>query len=144
MPNPPNQPRDFPDSKLPPPVLLQRRSQLSLRALFFLQMQAAMVMLFITLSMTRQKATVPIVVATFITVTLLTCLLATLLSLHFAMRGWWFIGPAVGVAVGLIASSLTLSPIDNFGRLMYTAFAASTVLIVMCVWQGRYLAQEES
>ncbi len=129
---------------IPPPILIRRQSQLSLRSLFFLQMQAAMIMLFVSLAIGSQKTTTPVVVATFITVTFLSGLVGTLLSLHFAMRWWWVVGPVTGALVGLIVSSLTLSPKDNFGRLMYAAFTSSTFLIVMSVWQGRYLSQEES
>jgi hypothetical protein len=134
---------NLPDSVLAPPILLQRRSQLSLRALLFLQMQAAMIMLFVTLAIGQQKATIPVVVSTFIGVTFFTCLVGTLLSLHFAMRWKWAIGPAMGTIAGLIASSLALSPSANFERLMVSAFAASTFLIAMCIWQGRYLSQDE-
>jgi hypothetical protein len=144
MPEPTLKTRTFPDSKLAPPILLQRRSQLSLRALFFLQMQAATIMLFVSLAMVRQKTTLPVIVMTFISVTLFTCLVAALLGQSFSVRWWWAVGPATGVLVGLIASSLTLSPNDSFGRLMYTALAASTFLIAICVWQGRYLQQEET
>ncbi len=144
MPDPTAQPRDFPNTNLAPPVLFQRRSQLSLRALFFLQMQAAVIMLLITFAMTRQNATVPFLVGTFIAITLFTCLVAMLLSQHFAMRWWWAIGPATGVATGLLASCLIVSPPENFQRLMVTAFACSTILVVLCVWQGRYLPQVES
>ena len=106
-------------------------------------MQAASIMLFITFTLARKAIPLPVVIATFIGVTILCCVVGTTLSIYLSTR-WTFIsGPAVGMFVGLIASCLTLSPSANFSRLMFASFATSTLLIVLSCWQGRFLEQEE-
>lgn len=129
-----------------PPVRIppRNRSQLSLRALFFLQIQAAVIMLFVTLAVSRQASPIPLVVGTFILVTVFCGMVGTALSILFATRWWMIVGPAVGAAVGLIASALTLSPTNNFPRLMVASIVSSTLLILMSCWLGRSIPQEES
>ncbi len=126
--------------RIPP----RNRSQLSLRALFFLQIQAAVIMLFVTLAVSRQTNTIPLVVGTFILVTVFCGMVGTALSIHFSTRWWMIVGPAVGAIVGLVASALTLSPTNNFPRLMVASIASSTLLILMSCWFGRSIPQEES
>lgn len=128
-----------------PPVRTppRNRSQLSLRALFFLQIQAAVIMLFVTLAVSRQASPIPLVVGTFILVTVFCGIVGTALSIHFSTRWWMIVGPAVGAAVGFVASALTLSPTNNFPRLMVASIASSTLLILMSCWLGRSIPQEE-
>ena len=122
----------------------QSRSQLSLRALFFLQIQAAVIMLFVTMAVSRQTSPVPLAVSTFFWITVFSCVVGTTLSIQFSTRWSMMVGPAVGASVGLIASALTLSPTSNFQRLMYASLVSSTLLILMSCWLGRSLLQEEN
>jgi len=128
-----------------PPLLevTQNRSQLSLRSLFFLQIQAAIIMLFVVIAVGRQTTAVPVVISTFIVVTIICGIVGTCLSVHLSIRWWWLVGPVTGAFVGLIASALTLSPPNNLLRLGYAAFASSTLLIVLSCWLGRFVPQEE-
>jgi len=128
-------------SLLEPP---QNSSQLSLRALFFLQIQAAVIMLFVTMAVSRQTSPVPLAVSTFFWITLFSCIVGTTLSIQFSTRWSMMVGPAVGASVGLIASALTLSPTSNFQRLMYASLVTSTLLILMSCLLGRSLLQEEN
>jgi len=119
-------------------------SQLSLRSLFFLQAEAAAIMLFITLAWTRKSIPIPLVVATFIGVTIFCCILGIAVGLHFFNRWWFLSGPLVGLLVGLIASTLTLSPASNFQQLLWDSILSSTLLVALSCWLGRSLPQEES
>ncbi len=146
-----------------PPVRIppRNRSQLSLRALFFLQIQAAVIMLFVTLALSPQdtpdidstaisriamkgRTPVSLVSRTFLMVTVFASMVGIALSILFSTRWWMIVGPAVGVAVGLIAYALTLSPTNNFPRLMVASIVSSTLLILMSCWLGRSIPQEES
>jgi hypothetical protein len=123
---------------------IRRGSQLSLRSLFFLQAQAAMILVLGTLAFDRIAVPVPVIARTFFLVTVLSCVVGTTLSLYFSMPWWFLFGPLVGVFVGLIASALTLSATSNFYKLMWASIVSSTLLILLCCWLGRYLDQEES
>jgi NAD/NADP transhydrogenase beta subunit len=127
-----------------PPLMLQPRSQLSLRALFFLQAEAAAVMLFVVLSLSFKAQPIPIIVATFISVTILFSLIGTALGFYFANPWWQLVGPLVGASVGLLTSILTLSPTENFSKLLVVSLGASSVLIALCSWLSRFQSQEES
>ena len=150
-----------------PPVRIppRNRSQLSLRALFFLQIQAAVIMLFVTLALSPQdtpdidntaistaisriaikgRTPVSLVSRTFLMVTVFASMVGIALSILFSTRWWMIVGPSVGAAVGLIASALTLSPTNNFPRLMVASIVSSTLLILMSCWLGRSIPQEES
>jgi hypothetical protein len=119
-------------------------SQLSLRSLFFLQAEAAAIMLFITLAWTYKSIPVPVIVATFIGISIFCCLIGTTVGLHFSKPWWNLSGPLVGLLVGLIASALTLSSASNFYRLLWDSILTSTVLVALSCWLGRSLPQEES
>jgi len=119
-------------------------SQLSLRSLFFLQAEAAAIMLFITLAWTHKSIPIPLVIATFIGVSIFCCIIGIAVGLQFSNRWWFFSGPLIGLLVGLIASTLTLSPASNFHRLLWDSILSSTLLIALSCWLGRSLPQEES
>ncbi len=118
-------------------------SQLSLRSLFFLQAEAAAIMLFITLAWTYKSIPIPVIVATFISICIFCCIIGTAVGLNFSKRWWNLSGPLVGLLVGLIASTLTLSSASNFQRLLWDSILTSTVLVALSCWLGRSLPQEE-
>ncbi|MCY2980492.1 MAG: hypothetical protein NTU79_17660 [Planctomycetota bacterium] len=124
---------------------MRSKSQLSLRALFFLQVEAAMILLFVTIALKRDATPIPmpILVQTFVGVTLLSCIVGTALSFHFATKLWFLVGPAIGTLVGLVASSLTLSSPANFTKLMWASTVSSTLLVICCCWLGRSMPQDE-
>ena len=119
-------------------------SQLSLRALFFLQIQAAVVMLFVTMAVSRQTSPIPLVASTFFWITAFSVIVGTALSFQLSTRWAMIVGPAVGATVGLVASALTLSPTSNLQRLIYASLLSSTLLIVSSCLLGRSLLQEET
>ena len=124
---------------------MRSKSQLSLRALFFLQVEAAMILLFVTIALKRDASPIsmPVVVQTFVGVTLLSCIVGTALSFHFATKLWFLVGPAIGTLVGLVASALTLSSSGNFTKLMWASMVSSTLLVICCCWLGRHMPQDE-
>ena len=124
---------------------MKSKSQLSLRALFFLQVEAAMILLFVTIALRRDGVPIPmpIFVKTFVAVTLLSCIVGTVLSFHFANNLWFLVGPAIGTLVGLVASALTLSTNESFAKLMWACAVSSTLLVICCCWLGRSMPQDE-
>jgi hypothetical protein len=124
---------------------MKSKSQLSLRALFFLQVEAAMLLLLVTIALKRDAVPIPmpILVRTFVGVTLLSCIVGTAVSFHFATHFWFLVGPAIGTLVGLVASALTLSSSENFAKLMWASAVSSTLLVICCCWLGRSMPQDE-
>jgi uncharacterized membrane protein len=119
------------------------KGQLSIRALLFLIVEAAVLSMMIRIAISSNSTPVPVIVTTTIITISLGMFLGVVLSFHFGMRWWFLLGPAIGAFVGAIVAALTIAPESANFRILAGGCIASTVLVIFCCITARYIPQEE-
>jgi len=120
-----------------------QQGQLSLRALFFIIIQAAVISMIARLALEQNTTPRGYVVFTFVAVTILSASIGLAIGFRMGIQWWYGIGPLTGTIVGLVASLLTIASPTSFDRVMNLTLISALGLVFLACIVGRQMDQEE-